>query len=201
MARDKLGSEADLLLRSFMNRLFFSSLVVLATMAVLPAAESSSPPFSKTFDQQVSMVEREVVSLAEAIPEDKYAFVPAGPEFAKARNFGQQASHIAAVVYACSASVLGVKNPTDMGASENGPAALKTKADIVKYLKDAFAYAHTAMASLTSENLNDMIPSAFGSNKVPRVSMATAPVWHSFDHYGQMVVYARLNGIVPPASR
>lgn len=183
-----------------MNRLFLTSLCALASMAVLPAADPSSPPLSKTFDQQVSMVEREVVSLAEAMPEDKYSFVPAGPEFAKSRTFGQQASHIAAVVNACSASVLGAKVPA-MGDSENGPATLKTKADVVKYLKDSFAYAHTAMASLTAQNLNDMIPSAFGANKVPRLSMATAPVWHTFDHYGQMVVYARLNGIVPPASR
>jgi hypothetical protein len=45
------------------------------------------------------------------------------------------------------------------------------------------------------------VPSAFGNEKVPRVSMATVAVGHSYDHYGQMVVYARMNGVVPPASR
>jgi hypothetical protein len=97
--------------------------------------------------------------------------------------------------------VLGEKNPSEPGQNENGPASLKTKEDIVKYLKDAFAYAHKAMASLTADNLTSMVQSPFGKNKVPRVSMATVAAWHSFDHYGQMVVYARMNGIIPPASR
>jgi hypothetical protein len=57
------------------------------------------------------------------------------------------------------------------------------------------------MQSLTSANLTGMVKSAFGEGEVPRVSMATVAVWHTFDHYGQMVVYARMNGIIPPASR
>lgn len=174
---------------------------VLAAMAAPFLIAADAPPLSATFNRELSMVEKEVVSLAEAMPADKYGFVPTGGEFQKVRSFGQQASHIAAVVYACSGAVLGEKPPTDMGTGENGPASLKTKADIVKYLKDAFAYAHRAAASVTAQNLNEMIPSAFGNNQVPRLSMVTAPVWHSFDHYGQMVVYARMNGIVPPASR
>lgn len=184
-----------------MKPTFLPLILAVTAITAVPAAETSSPPLSKTFDGQVSMVEREIVSLAEAMPEDKYGFVPSGPEFAKSRNFGEQVTHIAAVVYSCSAAVLGTKNPSDMGKSENGPAALSTKADKVKYLKDSFAYAHKAMASITAQNLNEMVPSAFGSDKVPRLSMAAVPVWHSFDHYGQMVIYARLNGIVPPASR
>jgi hypothetical protein len=71
----------------------------------------------------------------------------------------------------------------------------------VKYLKAAIAYTHKAMNSLTAANLTDMVKPPFGENKVSRVSMANLPVWHSFDHYGQMVVYARMNGIIPPASR
>ncbi len=175
-------------------------LLLAACVAVLPAAE---PPnvVSKTLDQQLSMIEREVVPLAEAMPADKYSFAPTSGEFKKARTFGQQASHIAAVIYATSAKVLGESVPTEMGENENGPASLKTKEDIVKYLKDSFVYAHRATAMVTSQNLTEMIDSAFGKNKVPRLSMITVPVWHSFDHYGQMVIYARMNGIVPPASR
>jgi hypothetical protein len=75
------------------------------------------------------------------------------------------------------------------------------KDDYVKYLKGAIAYTHKAMNSLTASNLTDMVKPPFGESKVSRVSMATLPVWHSFDHYGQMVVYARMNGIIPPASR
>lgn len=176
----------------------FASLVVFTAAAAMGADQA--PALNKTFDQQLKMIEGEVVSLAEAMPADKYNFAPTQGEFSKARTFGQQVGHIAAVVNATSAAVLGEKLP-DMGTNENGPATLKTKDDYVKYLKASFVYAHKAMNSITAENLNDMIPSAFGKNKTPRLSMATVPVWHSFDHYGQMVVYARMNSIVPPASR
>jgi hypothetical protein len=104
-------------------------------------------------------------------------------------------------MYMVSASVLGEKVPAEAGEGENGPATLKVKDDYVKYLKGAIAYSHKAMNSLTAANLTGLVKSAFGNEEVPRVSMATVTVWHSFDHYGQMVVYARMNGVIPPASR
>lgn len=174
------------------------TLFALALAGSLSAAEA--PALSKTFDQQIKMVEGEVVSLAEAMPAEKYSFAPTQGKFEKARTFGQQVGHIAAVVHATAASTLGERIP-DMGPGENGPATLKTKDDYVKYLKDSFAHAHRAMAMLTAQNLNDMVQSAFGANQTPRVNMAMVPVWHSFDHYGQMVIYARMNGVVPPASK
>ena len=156
---------------------------------------------SKIFDGELSMVERELVPLAEAMPADKYDFAPAHGEFKGVRTFGRQVSHIAAVMYMVSASVLGEEMPAEAGTDENGPATLKVKDDYVKYLKGAIAYSHKAMKSLTAANLTEMVKSPFGDGQVPRVSMATVPVWHSFDHYGQMVVYARMNGVIPPASR
>ena len=184
-----------------MNRIVLAFIVSGLGALALCGSDSSAPPVSKIFDQQLAMVEGELVPLAEAMPADKYGFAPTHGEFHGVRTFSHQVSHVAAVIYAVSASVLGEKNPSESGESENGPASLKTKDDVVKYLKDAFAYGHKAMNSLTAENLTQMVPSAFGDDKVPRVSMATVTVWHSFDHYGQMVVYARMNGIIPPASR
>jgi uncharacterized damage-inducible protein DinB len=145
-------------------------------------------------------MEREVVSLAEAMPAEKYSFAPKQGEFSGVRTFAQQVSHIAAVNYEVAAAVLGEPNPTQMGANENGPANLQSKAAIVDYLKQSFAYTHKAMRMLNQENLMGQIQSAFGSNKVPRLNMATVPQWHTFDHYGQMVVYARMCGVIPPAS-
>ena len=164
-------------------------------------ADPSTPSVSKIFDGQLSMIEREVVPLAEAMPADKYSFAPTHGEFKGVRTFGQQVGHIAAVMYAVSSAALGEKNPSENGEGENGPANLKTKDDYVKYLKAAIAYSHKAMQSLTSQNLTGLVKSAFGNEQVSRVSMATVSVWHTFDHYGQMVVYARMNGIIPPASR
>lgn len=175
----------------------------LSLFALIPAfaADTAAPPISKVFDQQLSRVERDFVSLVEAMPEDKFNFAPTGGDFKGVRTFQQQATHVAFVNYATAAAVLGDKNPSEEGPNENGPANLKTKQDVVKYVKDSFAYAHKAMATLTSENVTGMVKSAFGNNQVTRIYMANIPLWHSFDHYGQMVVYARMNGIVPPASR
>jgi hypothetical protein len=164
------------------------------------AAEPAVSGVGAIFDRDLTTIEREIVPLAEAMPADKYGFAPTGGEFKGVRTFGQQMKHAAAVIYMVAASVQGGKNP-DTGGSESGPETVKTKDEIVKYLKDSFAYAHKAMGSLTAKNLTEMVPSAFGGNKVPRASMATVAVWHTFDHYGQAVVYARMNGIIPPASR
>jgi hypothetical protein len=178
-----------------------TALLAIVAATLLAAQTAAPPPVGKIFDQQLSMIEREFVPLAEAMPADKFDFAPTAGEFKGVRTFGQQVSHTAAIIYAVSASVLEEKNPTDVGKDENGPATLKTKDDIVKYLKDAIGYGHKAMGKLTDANLTELVPSAFGSGRAPRVSMASAAIWHSFDHYGQAVVYARMNGIIPPASR
>jgi hypothetical protein len=178
-------------------KLFLS--VLCATLCL--AAQSAPPPsVSMIFDGQVKTIERNLVPLAEAMPAAKYNFAPKDGEFKNVRTFGQQVSHVAAVIYLVSAAVLGEEPPVDTG-GESGPKSLDGKDAIVKFLKDSFAYAHKAMDSLTAENMMEMVPSPFGNNKVTRVSMATVPVWHSFDHYGQMAVYARMNGVIPPASR
>jgi hypothetical protein len=173
--------------------LFFTALSALAADA--------APTPAQSFDRQLKMIENELVSLAEAMPAGKYSFSPTQGEFATVRTFGQQVSHVAAVIYICSASVLGEPVPKEAGEGENGPPGLKTKEDILNYLKTAFVYGHKAMNSITRESMMTMIRSPFGEGEVVRLNMITAPVWHSFDHYGQMVVYARMNGVVPPASR
>ena len=165
------------------------------------AAGNDLSPVARSFDAQLTSLEREVVSLAEAMPPEKYSFAPKQGEFAGVRTFAQQATHIAAVNYMVAAAILGEANPVQPGSDENGPAEIKSKEQIVDFLKQSFAYTHKALGTLTQENLMGEIQSAFGKNKVPRLTMATAPQWHGFDHYGQMVVYARMCGVIPPASR
>jgi hypothetical protein len=74
---------------------------------------------------------------------------------------------------------------------------MKSKADILKFLKDSFALGHKAAAMLTSDNM--LQPP--GQSKSPRLYLATFAVSHAFDHYGQLAEYLRMNGIIPPASR
>jgi hypothetical protein len=168
----------------------------------LYAADSAKASISQMENGSLSGMEREWVSLAEAMPADKYNFAPTNGAFEGVRTFQQQVGHVATVLYVVSSGVLEQKPPVELGTGENGPATLKTKDDYVKFLKDAFAYAHKAMQSLTNDNFTDMVPSPFGGGKkMPRGSLAEMTVSHSFDHFGQAVVYARMNNIVPPSSR
>jgi len=151
-------------------------------------------------DHTVSNLEEEFIPAAEAMPEDKFGFAPSEGEFKGVRTFGQQIKHVAAVNYELGAAILEQKSPVDIG-EEAGPASITTKADILKYLKDSFAYVHKAIATINEKNEVETVRSPFGEGKVSRLGLATSVTWHGYDHYGQMVVYLRMNGIVPPASR
>ncbi len=155
---------------------------------------------ARIFDNQLRNVESEIVSLVEAMPADKIDFTPSGGEFKGVRTFAEQAKHASAVLYIVAAAAKGEKPPVETG-GEAGPATVKSKEDVVKFMKEAFAYAHTATGALTPENLTDMVPSPFGQGQMAKGALMTIAVSHTFDHYGQMVVYARMNKIVPPASR
>lgn len=166
------------------------------------AQDKKEPPktVSEAVDRTMSGVEGEFVSAAEAMPEDKYGFAPTSGEFKGVRTFAQQVKHVAAVNYILGAAILGEKPPVEIG-GENGPDTIKTKADIVKFVKDSFAYTHKASQSVTEKNMADVVASPFGSGKTSRTSLVLIMFGHPFDHYGQMVEYMRMNGIVPPASR
>ena len=156
--------------------------------------------FAAVYDHTLSSVEKEFVSGAEAMPDNKFNFAPTQGEFKGVRTFAQQIKHIAAVNYLLASAILGEKPPVDIG-SENGPDSMTSKADIVKFLKDSFAYLHKALNTLDANNLLTQVQSPFGSNKITKLGLTNIALAHPFDHYGQMVEYLRMNGIVPPASR
>lgn len=182
-----------------MTRILY--LIAFAAGPALVYGADTPNTIGKVLDSQLRGAEREIVSLAEAMPAGKYDFHPTHGEFANVRSFSLQMSHIAAVLYEVSAAALGEKNPTDMGKDENGPASLQGKDAVVKYLKDAFAYAHRATSAVTTANAMEMVQSPFGGGQTSRMDLVAELAPHSFDHYGQAVVYARMNGVIPPASR
>lgn len=155
---------------------------------------------TQILDASVKNVEGEFVPAVEAMPEDKFDFAPSGGEFKGVRTFAMQAKHVAAVNYLVGSTLLGEKPPVDLG-GENGPDSVKSKADVDKFVKDSFAYVHKAIASINDQNLVEEIKSPFGQGKMSRLAMAEIFAWHGMDHYGQMVIYLRMNGVVPPASR
>jgi uncharacterized damage-inducible protein DinB len=175
------------------------SMLVLCSFGVAQAKERNKT-ISQVLDGGIKNVESELVPAAEAMPEEKYDFAPTNGEFKGVRTFAQQIKHVAAVNYLVGASILGEKPPVDTN-GEKGADSLKSKADILKFLKDSFIYAHKAAATITEANALAPIPTPFGKEKGTRMGLATVFAWHGFDHYGQMVEYLRMNGIVPPASR
>jgi uncharacterized damage-inducible protein DinB len=164
------------------------------------ASGQNAPTISQLYDNQLNNAERSIVGLAEAMPAEKYRFAPKDGAFQDVRTFAQQARHVATVIYLVAAAAQKEKSPVEAGKNENGPETMQTKEQIVKFLKDAFAYAHKANQKLTAENQLEMVPSPFGSGQMARGGALAIAAWHSFDHYGQMVVYARMNNVVPPAS-
>ena len=193
-------------------RIFLSSAVLIFAVVMLNPAttcviagvqpEQQAPPtIASAMDREISTIEKEVVEAAEAMPEDKFNFSPEGlnlqgSEYKGVRTFALQVRHIAASNYALWSPLTGDKFPPDyMGG--NGPENLKTKAEIIKFLKDSFALGHKAAATLTTANMLQTP----GHSKSTRLHLVALGVAHAFDHYGQMVEYLRMNGIVPPASR
>ena len=180
-------------------KLISNMLIMLALSGLaVSAADANRASIAQMEDRALSQVEHEIVSLAEAMPAEKYGFAPTQGEFTGVRTFGLQMSHIAAVIDEFAAAILGEK-ATDPGKDENGPDSLRGKDAIVKFMKEAFAHGHKAMNSLTAQNFTEMVDLPWG--KMPKGTLAEMCASHSFDHYGQAVVYARMNGIVPPASR
>jgi len=174
-----------------------------ATKSAASAPQAPPPPpatIASTVDREISTIEKEIVDAAEAMPEDKFNFSPEslnlpGANYKGVRTFALQVKHVAASNYALFAPLTGDKFPADF-LGGNGPENLKTKADIMKFLKDSFALGHKAADTLTTENMLQLPE----SSKSPRLYRATFAAAHAFDHYGQMVEYLRMNGIVPPAS-
>ena len=174
-----------------------------AAAASAPQAPPSQPPptIASIVDREISTIEKQVVEAAEAMPEDKFNFSPEslnipGGEYKGVRTFAVQVKHVATSNYFIWSPLTGDKVPEGLK-DGNGPENLKTKANIIRFLKDSFALGHQAAATLTTENMLQ----APEHSKSPRLYLATFAVAHAYDHYGQMVEYLRMNGIVPPASR
>ena len=174
------------------------------------ALAADSQTVGEVLDSQFTILDQEVTSLVEAMPADKFNFAPTntsikGSEFTGVRTFAQQAKHLSANIYDFSAAVLGEKPPADIGEGDNGPASVQTKEQVVTYVKGAFAYGHKALLSVTQKNEMDplRIVKVDGTTLSGGTCIGDAVwmMWHCMDHYGQMVEYLRMNGIVPPASR
>jgi uncharacterized damage-inducible protein DinB len=186
-----LGMVAAMLVGGWMMQ---STAQAQASTAEKAAASTAAEPPAEVYGGLLKRLSEQVVSAAEAMPADKYNFAPTAGKFDGVRTFGAQVQHLAEANYFFF-SGFGLSGAPD-DAKLKG---LKSKDELVQALKDSFAYAQKGIDTLTPENAFVKVGS--GKMQMTRAGWATLCLAHSMDHYGQMVEYLRMNGIVPPASQ
>jgi hypothetical protein len=148
-----------------------------------------------------NLAEKVIVSAADARPTDKYGFAPTDGEFKDVRTFGQMVKHLSATNSILAAAALGEEPAADAG-DELGPEAVRTKGEILNYLKGSFAYLDKAIEAIgqKSTSVKSSPISLLKNTEATRMALVMESLVHAFDRYGQMVEYLRTNGVVPPAS-
>lgn len=167
-----------------------------------PQSSSAAPTIASVLDRQLSGIEKEIMGAADAVPEDKYDFSPASANIpgdfktpTPVRTMGQQFKHIGDALEAYSDLIMGQKPP--QSDDENGPKNIKSKSDVVNYLKAEFTKAHSAINTINQQNAVEPL----GGGQRTRLALAVSMVGHSNNHYGQIIEYLRMNGMVPPESQ
>ena len=186
------------------TKCILAAMVLTACSAGLFAQTTKIPQqrtIAETLDSWIARVEVLVVAGADAMPADKYSFAPPATygDFAGVRTFAQQVKHLSANNYRMAALIL-LQRPTAEQENETGPDSVRTKGEIMEYLKGSFVALHKAVATIDAKNVVEPVPTPSAWQKT-RLSFAEDVVAHDMDHFGQMVEYLRMNGIIPPESR
>jgi len=158
------------------------------------AAEmSKKETVASAFLRGLQFQEYEIRSATEAMLEEKYSYRPA-----EVRTFAEQVKHVACANFAFAAELDGQKPPD--ACDKGGPSPAKSKKELLIYLRDSFAAIRKSLGAIDAKNMFDPIEGPYACPNT-RLGLATVVIWHNADHYGQMTLHLRLNGIVPPASR
>jgi uncharacterized damage-inducible protein DinB len=184
---------------------------VLVAQTAIPAAQERADKNAADLDAQrekhalqvfLKLGQTLIVSATDAMPADKYGFAPTDGEFKGVRTFGQQVKHLAAANHILAAAALGEEPPTGAG-DEMGPETVRTKAEILDYLNGSFEHLARAIAAIGDKNasVKSSPISPLRGTEATRLALTVEAMIHAFDHYGQMVEYLRMSGVVPPASR
>jgi DinB superfamily len=175
---------------------------------MLPCVALGQTEAPKDFDTikqvlqwSVESAEQALLAATEAMPEEKYSFAPTKGEFRGVRTFAQMAKHVAVVNFMNAAALRGENPAIEIGEHENGADSIKTKTQILKFLKDSFADLRKATGTLDKENLMNPATDPWSGNQVPRLMFVTTGISHPWEMYGQMVIYLRMNGIDPYKNR
>jgi hypothetical protein len=146
-----------------------------------------------------TFMQNEVIAVAEAMPAEKYNFAPTSGAFKGVRTFAQQVKHVACANFGFFNEIEKITPPPDCEKGGPDPKTMNTKSELIKYLRDSYAYSNKVIAKLTPGAMLDQVDGRYAGPNT-KIGMVMAAVWHATDHYGQMVEYLRMNGIVPPGS-
>ena len=174
----------------------FPSLVVImiTVMPLAPLVAQGGDPISQAIQEAWAGAKLNITESAQQIPEDGYGFRPVET----VRTFGQILAHIAGANYLFCAAAKGEKSPY---AEDHFEKTTKTRAEIVKALDDSLVYCDAAYIGLTDRKAAEMIASPFGGGKIARAAALMSNTGHLQEHYGNLVTYFRIKGMVPPSSR
>ncbi len=177
-----------------------AGLWLLCASGAAAAQSQDRPTIASEVGSRLAAAEREVLEVGEAMPEERFDFAPTAGEFKGVRTFGQQLKHIGAYNYILCSAIRQEKPPVDVN-GDAGPDSVRTKTEILGFVRESFGYCRRAFETITEKNALEPIAGGGGRGRTTRLALATFAAAHPFDHYGQMVVYLRMNGKVPPASQ
>lgn len=166
----------------------------LAVLVVTAATAAAQNPVSDAVRANWNSVKKNIKESAELMPEEHYSFKPTSD----VRSVADLLTHVAGASYVFCGSARNEKAPYEEGSFEG---KLKTKTEIVKATNDAIAYCDAAFAALTDKNAGEAVHAAFGNGQTTRIASLLGQIGHDDEHYGNLVTYYRLKGLVPPSSR
>jgi uncharacterized damage-inducible protein DinB len=182
-----------------MRRSTLSVVLCCLVLAAFANGQNQSPAPKRTLTPSQAVLEswndigRKLTAMAEDFPDDKYDFKPTPAQ----RSFAEQLLHAAGANYFFTNSLTGAKLPDGDPKRDQ----YKTKADIVAFVKKSFADGAAAIKAKGDGGMNDMLTDPFSKDQARVYDFAYGFVEHGGEHYGQLVVYYRVAGLVPPESR
>jgi hypothetical protein len=175
---------------------FFFCLAILSQSLLAQAAIPQT--IAESVGETLRLAQGQFLSVAEAMPEAKFSFVPSAGNFAGTRSFAEQVKHVGCTQFAFFNEIEG-KTPPD-SCERGGPSRATTKAELIQYLRDSFDYGNKILSAINEQNALARVEGRYGAPDT-RLGLAVKAVWHVTDHYGQMVEYLRMNGIMPPPTQ
>jgi uncharacterized damage-inducible protein DinB len=174
-------------------RLLKIVVIVVCAYSTALTAQAPANPISDAIRNNWNGAKRNLLGSAKVMPEAKYGFRPVET----VRTFGAILAHVAGANFEFCSAARGEKTPH---AEDEFEKNAKTPAAIVKALQDSMDYCDVAYKALTDRTAVEMINAAFGGGKEPRAAALIGNTGHNLEHYGNLVTYLRINGLVPPSS-